>query len=315
MHSSVRDGGEMKSVIQSWQDLDRAALIPALVVFAVHAVLGARYDIFRDELYFIVCGQHPSFGYVDQPPLVPLMAAALYKLSPAAWCIRLPVALAAGALVWLAARFCRFLGGDGLSVALAALAAAIAPMLMGLTSTLNTSAFDPLVWTAIAYCLVRSLREGSDSPLRYAGIIAGLALQIKYAVVFWVLGLTVGLLLTPERRLLLRPAFWQGVAMMAVIAVPSFVWQFVHGLPFLELASAAKDKNADVAFLPFMGNQVFVMNPGFAPLWLSGLCAPFLVKSLRDARFLVIAAIVVMSLSGWGMARTTTSRRCTRPSL
>lgn len=300
MHSPLRDGGEMKSVKQSWQDLDRAALIPALMVFAVHAVLGARYDIFRDELYFIVCGQHPSFGYVDQPPLVPIMAAALYKLSPAAWCIRLPVALAAGALVWLAARFCRFLGGYAVSVALAALAAAIAPLLMGLTSTLNTSAFDPLAWTAIAYCLVRAIREDIDSPLRYAGVIAGLALQIKYAVLFWILGLAVGLLLTPERRLLLRPAFWQSVALMAVIAVPSFIWQLGNGFPFLELAAAAKAKNADIALLPFIGNQVFVMNPAFAPLWLSGLCAPFLVKSLKDLRFLVIAAITVVVIVRMG---------------
>lgn len=284
----------MKSFLQSWQELDRAALIPALVVFVVHAALGARYDIFRDELYFIVCGQHPDFGYVDQPPLVPLMAAALYKLSPTAWCLRLPVALAAGALVWLAVRFCRFLGGDGVSVALAALAAAVAPMLMGLTSTLNTSAFDPLAWTAIAYCLVRALRDGTDTPLRYAGIIAGLALQIKYAAVFWILGLSAGLLLTPERRLLLRPSFWQGVALMAVIAVPSFIWQLAHGFPFLELAAAAKAKNADVALLPFMSNQAFVMNPAFVPMWLGGLCAPFLVKNLKDLRFLVIAATVVV---------------------
>lgn len=280
--------------IPNWRNIDRAATIPALAVFAIHALLGARYDLFRDELYFIVCGQHPAFGYVDQPPLVPAMAAALYWLSPAAWCIRLPVALAAGALVWLAVAFCRLLGANGLSIALAALAVAVAPMLMGLTSTLNTSAFDPLAWTAIAYCLVKAIREGADRPLRYAGVIAGLALQIKYSAVFWIVGLALGLVLTPQRKLLMRPALWQGAGLMAIIAAPSFIWQRAHGFPFLELGAAAQGKNVEVALLPFVGNQLFDMNPALAPMWLAGLTSPLFAKSLKDLRFLVIATIVVV---------------------
>lgn len=278
----------------NWRKLDPTALIPALIVFAVHVALGARYDLFRDELYFIVCGQHLAFGYVDQPPAVPLIAATLYKLGLGAWGVRLPVAVAAGALVWLAVRFARLLGGCRLAIGLAALACAVAPMLMGLVATLNTSAFDPLAWTAIAWLMVRAIRDGDDRALLFAGLVAGLALQVKYAVLFWMVGLTIGLLLTPERRLLLRPAFWIGAALAALIAVPSFVWQLVHGFPFLELGAAAQTKNADVAFLPFLGNQIRVMNPAFAPLWVAGLVAPFVVRRLRDLRFLVIAALVVV---------------------
>src|SRR6185437_13251364 len=119
--------------------LDSTALVSALIVFAFHLALAGRYDLFRDELYFIVCGQHPAFGYVDQPPAVPLMAAALYKLGLGAWGLRIPTSVAAGALVWLAVRFVRLLGGGKLAIGLTALACAIAPMLMGLLATLNTS--------------------------------------------------------------------------------------------------------------------------------------------------------------------------------
>ncbi len=281
-------------IASRYRSPDAPALLAALIVFAFHLALGGRYDLFRDELYFIVCGQHPAFGYVDQPPAVPLLAASLYRFGLGAFGLRVPTAIAAGVLVWLAMRFARLLGGERTAEAMAGLACAIAPMLMGIVATLNTSAFDPLAWTAVACLLVKAGRDGDDRALIAAGVVAGVALQIKYAMLFWMAGLTIGLILTPERRLLLRPAFWIGAALAAAIALPSFLWQYLHGFPFLELGAAAKGKNADFPLLPFLANQVMVMNPAFAPLWIAGLVAPFAVSRLHHLRFLVIGAIMVV---------------------
>jgi hypothetical protein len=43
-------------------------LVAGLMVVALLAVSGA-YGFHGDEMYYIVAGQHPAFGYVDQPPL------------------------------------------------------------------------------------------------------------------------------------------------------------------------------------------------------------------------------------------------------
>jgi hypothetical protein len=49
--------------------------LTAVAIALVHAATAGRYDA-CNELYFLACGWHPNFGYVDQPPLVPLIAAA-----------------------------------------------------------------------------------------------------------------------------------------------------------------------------------------------------------------------------------------------
>ena len=119
-------------------------------------------------------------------------------------------------------------------------------------------------------------------------------------MLFWVAGLVLGLLSTPQRRLFARPTLWIGAALAALIAAPSLIWQMAHGFPFLELGAAATDKNAAVPIGAFIANQFMVMNPLFAPLWIAGLLSPFLVRSLKDLRFIPIAGLVVFAIVRFG---------------
>src|SRR5947207_3283660 len=46
----------------------------AALTAAAHLVCINQYGLFRDELYFLACGEHLDWGYVDQPPLVAVYA-------------------------------------------------------------------------------------------------------------------------------------------------------------------------------------------------------------------------------------------------
>ena len=131
----------------------------------------------------------------------------------------------------------------------------------------------------MAYALARAAVLGDRRALIAAGIVAGIALEAKYALPLWLVALGIGLLATPQRVILARRELWIGVLIAALIAAPSLVWQALNGWPFATLIRHASDKNIVVAPLAYMLNQIFVLNPFAAPLWIAGLIAPFAMRN------------------------------------
>lgn len=265
----------------------------ALVIGLVHLAVAGRYDIFRNELYFIVCGRHPDFGYVDQPPLVPLLAAATQLFGDNPWLLRLPAVAAAAGLVLLTASFARLLGGNSTAAWIAGLAAGIAPALVALTTTTTTPTFEPIAWTAFAYFLARAVIKEDRRAFIWAGLVAGLAMEAKYGIAFWLVPLAVGVLLTSARRILARPALWLGALIAVLAALPSLIWQALHGWPFFEVHANHLSTGANLTGSPirFEIIQVFEMNILLAPLWITGVVAPFFWTPLKPARFLSVGLI------------------------
>ncbi|HEX6566403.1 MAG TPA: glycosyltransferase family 39 protein [Chthoniobacterales bacterium] len=265
----------------------------AFVIALVHLAVAGRYDIFRNELYFIVCGRHPDFGFVDQPPLVPLLAAATQLFGDNPWLLRLPAAAAAAGLVILTAWFARLLGGSSTAAFIAGVAAGIAPALIALTTTTTTATFEPVAWTAFAYFLTRAVVQGDRRAVLWAGVVAGIAMQAKYGIAFWIVPLGIGVLLTSARRILTWPALWLGALVALLLGVPSLIWQGLHGWPFLEVHANHLAEGANFTGTPFRFEviQLFAMNILLAPLWIAGVVAPLFWAPLKPARFLSVGLL------------------------
>lgn len=274
---------------------DPVVWITVLILALIYLPIAARYDTFRNELYFIVCGRHPAFGYADLPPLVPLIAATTQLFGNNTWLLRIPAI--AVALVPLTADFARVIGGDRTAAWMAGVAAAIAPMLIAIASTLGTASFEPLGWTLCAYLLARAVIRGEINAAIWAGIVAGISMEAKYGIAAWLIGIALGIVLTSARRLLFTRQLWFGILAAVVIAAPSLVWQAIHGWPFLQSIHYATEKrNFTGTPLRFEIKQILAMNFVLAPLWIAGVVAPFVDTRLRNARFLAIAFIATTAI-------------------
>lgn len=277
----------------------------ALAVLVAHVATSAGYGYFRDELYYLACGQHPALGYVDLPPVLPWLLGpwrALFGDSLAA--LRLLPALAAAATVLLTAALVGAFGGDRRALWLALMPIALAPMYVGIFGVLTPNALDMVAWAAILLLVVRLLEAPTDRDWALLGLVFGVGFLNRHAIVFLAAGLAAGLLATRARALFRTRGPWIAAAIAVAIALPHLAWQAMHGWPTLEfLANARANKMLARPPLAFVAEQILVLDPLAAPIWMTGL----VVLWRRDGgryRGLVLAYAVVLALmiAGGGKA-------------
>ena len=270
----------------------------AALGLALHAAAIGRYGIFRDELYYVACGRRLAWGYVDHPPGVALLARiseALFGTRPEG--LRILPILLGGLVVFLAGRIAKDLGGGRFGEALASLATLVAPVFLFVFHYLSMNVVDALVWTLLGWVLLKLLRGGDPRLWLAFGAIAGLGLENKVSVAFLGAGVVIGLLATPERRLLWNRWPWIGGALAMVLFLPHVAWQMSHGWPLLEFAkNAAEHKNVHYAPLAFLSEQVNQMHPLTFPLWLGALAWCAFAREGRRYRAIAVAYVAIFAL-------------------
>jgi hypothetical protein len=267
----------------------------ALGTTLLHLVLAGRYDYHRDELYFIECGRHLAFGYVDHPSFVPFVARlADSGFGANLYALRFLPAVACGASILLAARFVRELGGGWLATLFVCLSLSAAPAYQRMGALLCIPVFEPVFWT-LANLLVWQILNGA-SPRRWlwVGLVVGVGLHDKHSMLLWVAGIAGGLALTSERRRLFGPWPWLGLVVAFVLFVPNLVWQLQHDFATLTfLRNMSKTTLAGIPVHLFLLGQLLFMNPLTAPLWILGLLS--LLGGDSPRRVLGFAFLVVVA--------------------
>jgi 4-amino-4-deoxy-L-arabinose transferase-like glycosyltransferase len=275
-----------------------AVAVVAVAKLLLQLATASRYGYFGDELYFMACGEHLDWGYVDQPPLIGVVAWVVrHTLGTSLLAMRLPSALAGAGLVLLTGLLARELGGGRFAAGLAGAASALALVYLAFHYLFTMNAFEPLFWTGCALLLVRIMRTGRERLWLWFGLVAGLGLQNKYSMTVYASGLVAGLLLTPGRRSLARPWIWLGAIVAALVFLPNVIWNVRHGWPFFEVIGNIRASGRDVVLSPldYVRHQVLIMNPATLPIWVAGLGFLLLSPRARAGRALGWAFLATLA--------------------
>jgi hypothetical protein len=269
------------------------AVAAGLATLVVHLVANPHYGFFRDELYFVICGFRPAWGYVDQPPVVPLLAAGSQFFGHSLFLLRAVPAFFAAACVYTTCLLAVELGGGIFAELFAALVACMTPVLMEFGSKVTTDVVGLWLWPLVALYVLRIVKGADPRWWLAVGAVAGIALESKYSVIFFAAALIFALLVLPQRRVLATPWFFAGALLAAAIALPNFLWQAMHGYPMWTLLrDAGEYKNVQLSPIQYVVTQVLITHPLLAPIWIAGL-----VTLLRrtTTRFLGVAYIVLIA--------------------
>ncbi len=260
----------------------------AAVVAALAALLTAvsgRYGFHRDELYFLVAGQHPAWGYLDQPPLTPMLArASTAVFGDTLVGLRVAATALACVAVVVVALLARELGADRRAQALAAACAAVSGFVLATGHMLVTASADLVAWLVISLFTLKLLRTGDGRWHLAIGAAIGVGMLNKWLVALLVVGLLAGLLITGPRRALRTWWLAAGAGVALLLALPNLWWGAAHGWPQFAVAAMISDDVGVENRVMFFPLQVLQLSPLFVPVWVAGLLRMWRDPDVRWAR-------------------------------
>lgn len=261
----------------------------ALGKFLLHCYFNNRYGYFRDEFDYMACGNHLAWGYVDQPPLIPaLIRICRAVLGDSLRSIRFIPALASSALVVLTAMIARELGGRRFALVFSAVSILVAPIYLSDGSLLTTNCLEPILWMGCAYFAILAIKRSDPRYWLWFGVVAGIGLEEKYSIAVFGFGMVIGLLLTERRRAFVSKWFWFGGIAAFLIFLPNLIWNVHNHWPFVQLMHNIRAEGRDVQLsaLQYFLQDILLLQPFTAPIWITGLCALFFSSRLKPYRAL-----------------------------
>jgi hypothetical protein len=262
--------------------------------FAVEMAVSARYGYHRDELYFLQAGQHPGFGYVDQPPLTPLAARAASEIFGGHVAgLRVLPALLLASLTILTAAMSRALGAGRGGQVLAALASATCGEYLAAMHLVTTTTLDFAFWGLTLLFVVRLISSQSPRWWLAVGGCAGVAAEAKWTIGMLAAALIAGFLLSPARPLLRSRFLLAGAVIAAALVAPDLIWQATHGWPNLAVFRALSE-DAGHNRAVYWPAQILYTGFALTPVWIGGLVWCLRGRDGRRFRPVGIAAALAM---------------------
>jgi 4-amino-4-deoxy-L-arabinose transferase-like glycosyltransferase len=228
------------------------------------------YELHRDEFLYYEQGRHLAFGYLENPPLIGVLAAISKFFGGSFFWIKFWPALFGVLTLWYTLKIVRNLGGGFYAMVLASMGLILTAYLR-IHFLFQPNFLEIFFWTLGFYFLVCYLNTENKRYLFLLAFALSFGWYSKYSVLFFIAALFLAILLTHHRRLLVSKTFWLVVLTGLVLVTPNVLWQYNHNWPlFHHMQELQETQLQHLNRLDFLKEQVLFLLP-VAFLWMGGL--------------------------------------------
>ncbi len=253
------------------------------------------YELHRDEYLYFEQGHHLDIGFLENPPLIGVMASISSLLGGSFFWIKFWPALL-GALTLLAtAGIVKELGGKLFACVLAALGIILTAYLR-IHFLFQPNALEIFFWSIGCYFLLRLINTQQHKYLYLLSIALALGWWSKYSALFFIIATLISLLLTPHRKMLLQKHFWLALLLGVVLIIPNIVWQYLHNWPLLHHMNELRATQLQYISKTEFIKQQFLMLLPVVFIWMGGLVWLLLHVKYRIIAYVYLVTVLLIML-------------------
>lgn len=292
----------LRSLLSRLFESDNVTLIfLASAKVIIHFLTNTAYGLNSEEFLQLAMADHLAWGYHEGPPFFPFIAALGRPVfGDTIFAIRLLPAVAGGGLVILTGLLVRELGyGGRFAEVLGGVSVIIAPVFLRTNTLFLPITLDQFFWCLATYLVVRIIK----SPQPYylwliLGAVCGIGFLNKYTMLLWAIGFTTGALMTRHRKWFFS-SYWPylGLACALVIVLPNLLWQAENAWPIVDqIIRTGEGTSSKALRWGFLLNQVLLLHPMTAPIWLAGFFYLILKKAAIPYRLFFWQYLILLLL-------------------
>ncbi|HVE60978.1 MAG TPA: glycosyltransferase family 39 protein [Chitinophagaceae bacterium] len=256
------------------------------------------FELHRDEYLYYEQGQHLAFGYLENPPMIGLLAFMSSLMGGSFFWVKFWPALFGSLTLLTTAGIVKELGGNLFAQVIASLGILLTAYLR-IHFLLQPNFLDIFFWTLSAYFLLRFINTKREKYIYLLCFALVLGWWSKYSVLFFVAALFISILLTKHRNIFQNKNFWFGAGLGILFILPNILWQYSHNWPLVLHMGELRDTQLKyINKGDFIKEQLLMLLPVLF-VWIGGL-----IWLLKNNKYRIIGlmylSVVILLMLGSG---------------